>query len=314
MHWETLSQSEPSIQSRNFINRFASATTGIGKENYNSSLKVSIGHETVNITEIAGSNDRRCARQGANILSLCFMSFISVNLILIAVCTMNLLTKNDLPIAYITPYHIISNNPILTAPLQLNPSEQLSLIASSTSSNSIKLTPSSPLLSTFLIAASSEHYVRMNPIMSMIPVYYRSIRDLATAVSLLIVVFNCFCLLVFSIEIYLGCNYIKYRRGSDSSSTSRFIAICGFYASIPALILVMCLYILLSMSLIPAIISLTILGLGLILILITLISHLSRWQTRSVINTKIGVTPYKTDSQSADGELYAKTDELSTLV
>ncbi|CAF1249434.1 unnamed protein product [Didymodactylos carnosus] len=282
MNWQALSQSEPSIQSRNFINRFATATTAIGKENYNSSLKVSIGHETVNITEIAASNERRRARQGANILSLCFMSFVSASLILIAVCTMNLLSKNDLPVAYITPYHLISNSPILTAPIQINPSQNLSPIVSSTSSPSMTLAPSFP--SGFLIAAASGHYVGSNTITTMIPVYYQSIRDLATAVCLLIVVFNCFCLLVFSIEIYLGCNYIKYRRGSD------------------------------SMSLIPAIVSLTILGLGLVFILITLIAHLSKWQPRPIMSTKIGVSPYRTDPQFVDDELDTKADELSTLV
>ena len=42
-----------------------------------------------------------------------------------------------------------------------------------------------------------------------LPAYGRTIRDLATVVCLSIVVLNCFCLLVFSIEIYLGCNMVK---------------------------------------------------------------------------------------------------------
>ena len=49
----------------------------------------------------------------------------------------------------------------------------------------------------------------------MIPIYDRTIRDVATVVCLSIVVLNCFCLLVFSIEIYLGCNMIVTRPNSN---------------------------------------------------------------------------------------------------
>jgi hypothetical protein len=40
----------------------------------------------------------------------------------------------------------------------------------------------------------------------------RTLRDLAMMICLCIIVLNCFCLLVFSIEIYLGCNMIKLKR------------------------------------------------------------------------------------------------------
>jgi hypothetical protein len=188
MNWQTtLSQSDPSIQSRQnqFINRLA--TTAYNSSSY----KVSIGHETVNITEIArhhdppsdpippmNSNERRrviAAQKGANILSLCFMCFVSASLILIAISIMHLLLKTN----------SINNNDIIPLFLQ-----------------STNFTPG------FL-------YIFATPIPStdtisnlIIPIYDRTIRDLATVVCLLIVVLNCFCLLVFSIEIYLGCNMI----------------------------------------------------------------------------------------------------------
>jgi hypothetical protein len=191
MNWHmALSRSDPSIQSHTnqFINRLAATA-------YNSSsYKVSIGHETVNITEIARqhesssnpvvSNERRrvfAARKGANTLSLCFMCFVSTSLILIAISIIHLLFK--------TSY--VNNSDMIPYILQ-----------------SANFTPG------FI-------YIFATPISSadtisnlIVPIYDRTIRDLATLVCLLIVVLNCFCLLVFSIEIYLGCNMTKTKQNS----------------------------------------------------------------------------------------------------
>jgi hypothetical protein len=194
MNWQTaLSQSDPSIQSRQnqFINRLAATA-------YNtSSYKVSIGHETVNITEIARhrdsptdptspmvSTDRRrviTTRKNVNILSLCFMCFVSVSLILIAISTMHLLFK--------TTY--TNNNDMIPLFLQ-----------------SVNITPGY----LYMFAAP----VSLGDTVSnlIIPNYDRTIRDLATVVCLLIIVLNCFCLLVFSIEIYLGCNMMTSKLNS----------------------------------------------------------------------------------------------------
>jgi hypothetical protein len=196
MTWPTtLSQSDPSIQSRpdRCMNR--SATTAYNSSSY----KVSIGHETVNITEIARrhnpssdhpitimpSNERRrviAAQKGANILSLCFICFVSACLILIAISIMHLLLKTN----------YTDNNDMLPLFLQ-----------------STNFTP-------------GYIYIFATPISSpdtisnlLVPIYDRIIRDLATVVCLLIVVLNCFCLVVFSIEIYLGCNMITTKHNSS---------------------------------------------------------------------------------------------------
>ncbi|CAF2846872.1 unnamed protein product [Rotaria sp. Silwood2] len=307
MNWPTtLSQSEPSFQSRQsqLLNRLSSTA-------YNSSsYKVSIGHETVNITEIARHREslsdrtipmasvaerRRlsASRKGANILSLCFMCFVSASLILIAISTMHLMLKsnpinNSDMIPHITQSMNVTSNIIymIVAPIPVT----------DTISNLI------------------------------IPTYDRIIRELATVICLLIIVLNCFCVLIFSIEIYLGCNMTKDRPDTYrnctylfSSSTSRFIAICSFYASIPAFILVMCLFILLNMSLIPAITSLIVLGFGLIFILMTLLTYFSTWQNNKFdgklggINSSIYHTIDATHVCDDDIDI-AKTDELSTLV
>jgi hypothetical protein len=182
MNWQTsLSQSEPSIQSRQnqLLNRL---TTNA----YNSSsYRVSIGHETVNITEIARQreslSDPRTAmmaaekrrivtsRKGANILSLCFMCFVSASLILIAISTMHLILKTNTYIPHLIPANNISSGFLYM------------LSVSDTVSNLL------------------------------LPTYDRTIRELATVVCLLIIVLNCFCVLIFSIEIYLGCNMTKNR-------------------------------------------------------------------------------------------------------
>jgi len=195
MNWQTtLSQSDPSIQSRpnQYISRLA--TTAYNSSSY----KVSIGHETVNITEIARrrdlpsdpttgivSNERRrviSGRTNANILSLCFMCFVSASLILIGISIMHLLLKTN-----------YNNN-----------SDMLPFFFQSTN-----FTPG------FV-------YVFATPIPStdtisnlIIPIYDRTIRDLATVVCLLIIALNCFCLLVFSIEIYLGSNMIQRKQNSS---------------------------------------------------------------------------------------------------
>lgn len=189
MNWHgTLSRSDPSLQSRqnHYVNRLSA--NGCNASSY----KVSIGHETVNITEIA----RHCepsptttatmalserhrivaSQKGANILSLCFMCFVSACLILIAISTMHLLIKTN----------------------HVNNSDMIPLLL-----QSANITPG--FLYMFGTPTQSTD-TAANIIISM---YDRTIRDLANVVCLLIVVLNCFCLLVFSIEIYLGCNTIK---------------------------------------------------------------------------------------------------------
>ncbi|CAF0997600.1 unnamed protein product [Rotaria sordida] len=307
MNWHgTLSQSDPSIQSRQkqYINRLP--TNGYNSSSY----KVSIGHETVNITEIArhgeqssdpitimALNERHRAiavRKSTDILSLCFMCFISATLILIAISTMHLLLKTN----------YINNSDMIPLLLQ-----------------SANFTPG--FLYMFGTPNPSIDTVS-NLFMSM---YERTIRDLATVVCLLIVVLNCFCLLVFSIEIYLGSNMMNTKNNSYrclfSSSTTHFIAICCFYASIPALILVMCLFILLNMTLIPAIISLLVLGLGLIFILLALLTYFSAWQNNNFsttndklagINSSIYRTVGMTHLGGEEDIDLAKADEISTLV
>jgi hypothetical protein len=196
MNWHaSLSQSDPSIQEHQnqFINRLA--TTAYNSSSY----KVSIGHETVNITEIARrrepssepattamvSTERRrviAARKGANTLSLCFMCFVSTSLILIAISTMHLLLKTN----------SINNNDIIPLFIQSANVTQGLLYMFATG------VPITNTVSNLII-----------------PIYDRTMRDLATVVCLLIVVLNCFCLLVFSIEIYLGCNMMKTKNDSQ---------------------------------------------------------------------------------------------------
>ncbi|CAF4892160.1 unnamed protein product [Rotaria sp. Silwood1] len=306
MNWQAkLSQSDPSIQSRQnqYINRLS--TNGYNSPSY----KVSIGHETVNITEIARHNEPSTnpttmiplnekhrvivARKGADILSLCFMSFVSAILILIAISTMHLLFKtNNINTSDIIPFLLQSTN----------------------------------ITSNFLYMFGTSNLSKDNVSNLFNSIYDRTIRDLAIVVCLLIIVLNCFCLLIFSIEIYLDSNMINIKNTSCcclfSSSTSHFIAICSFYASIPALILVMCLFILLNMSLIPAIISLIILGLGLIFILLALLTYFSTWQNNhfSIKNEKlsnINSSLYRTIGMTQlnqDDIKLAKADEISTLV
>ncbi|UJR31555.1 hypothetical protein I4U23_019042 [Adineta vaga] len=318
MIWHSpLSQSDPSIQSH--PNQVTNRSIAISSTSppplsalHSPSYKVSIGHETVNITELARPhelppdstmgvplNDRRrllTTQRGANILSLCFMCFVSAALILIAISAMHLLFKTD----------------------PINPNNMMPFLLQSvniTSGFLYMFTPPNP---------STDKIPQL-----IVPVFDYTIRDLATTICLLIIVLNCFSLLVFSIEIYLGCNTVitKHRSYRNiriffSSSTSRFMAICGFYASIPALILVMCFFILLNMSLIPAIVSLVILGFGLIFILCTLLTYFSTIKTNNftAVNDKVDLmnsSSYQVTTSNHLNEYdidLAKTDELSTLV
>ena len=193
MNWPTsLSQSEPCFQldQNQFLNRL---TTNA----YNSSsYKVSIGHETVNITEIArrrnstsdpitpmiAADERRPTTQsskGANILSLCFMCFVSASFILIAISTMHLMSK--------TSY--------------INNKDMIARLAQSANITSNIL---------YMLVASISAADTVSSVI--IPTYDHTIHELATVICLLIIVLNCFCVLIFSIEIYLGCNMTKSRR------------------------------------------------------------------------------------------------------
>ena len=171
--WQnSLTQSEPSIQSR--TNRY-----------HSSSYKVSIGHETVNITEIAREQksstdapDKRRStipwKKNVNILSLCFMCFVSASLILIGIATMHLMIKTD---------HSKTANELLPQVLRTT---------KNSSSNFFYLFPTSESVSNLLL-----------------PTHDHAIRELSTVICLLIIVLNCFCVLIFSIEIYLGSNMSK---------------------------------------------------------------------------------------------------------
>lgn len=196
MNWQTtLSQSEPSIQSRQnqLLNRLATTAYNTSSSSY----KVSIGHERVNITEIARpresssnrttpmvtSESRRMipSRNGANILSLCFMCFVSACLILIAISTMHLLLKtNSINNGDMLPQLVHSTN-ITLGSLYMLP---IPMPVTDTVSNLI------------------------------IPTYDRTLREFATVICLSIILLNCFCVLIFSIEIYLGCNIITNKHDS----------------------------------------------------------------------------------------------------
>ena len=84
----------------------------------------------------------------------------------------------------------------------------------------------------------------------------------------------------------------------------------------------MCLFILLNLSLLPAVISLVVLGCSLVFILLTLITYFFTWKTHqsSFSNGKLDVVNssiYRTvdGAHFCDDDLdLAKLDELSTLV
>ena len=188
MNWQTvLSQSEPSIRSRPTLSLHRLSTTAC-----NSSYRVSIGQETVNITEIARHFEpikpsahvehRRAAatRQGANILSLCFICFVCTTFILISISTIQLLLKTNHLSGNGIPPFLVPSSGNLTANLL------------------------------YLHAPGRETVSNQ-----MVPLYDRTIRETATVVCILIIVLNCFCLLTFSIEIYLACNLIRIHRVSQ---------------------------------------------------------------------------------------------------
>ena len=198
MPWhELLSRSEPSIQSNTAPLYNRSTTTATTAYNSSSSYKVSIGHETVNITEIlpqrqsTGAAEPICSptmnstgertrtltvRKSVHLISLCFMCFVAAALILIALSMMHLFEKNT---------------------AQFN-AEQNDLIAF--------LLRSNPNLSQhFLHSVGTPRPT----VADLWPHTDRLIYDLANVICLCIILLNCFCLLVFSMEIYLGCNMIK---------------------------------------------------------------------------------------------------------
>lgn len=86
----------------------------------------------------------------------------------------------------------------------------------------------------------------------------------------------------------------------------------------------MCLFILLNMSIIPAIISLIVLGIGLVFILMTLLTYFSTWKNQNLpitnekliggINSAVYQTVGTTTLFNDDEIDLVKVDELSTLV
>lgn len=180
---ENLSQSETSIQSRQNP-LLTNLSTPICQS---SSYKVSIGHETVNITEIIPQRPTTLVthgkhrlippnRSGANVISLCFMCFVSSSLILVAISMMHLFVKE--------------NRHVNTNPLPF-------YVSSSNENQTV-----------------DQFYMFSAPIMSQMSLLNNQhfFQDLAILICLIIIVLNAFSLLVFSIEIYLGCNSTNLRK------------------------------------------------------------------------------------------------------
>lgn len=210
MHWhEVLSRSEPSIQSNTapLYNRSTTTTTtaaAAATYNSSSSYKVSIGHETVNITEILpqrqstlpsdpigsptmiSNSERRqtlTIRKSIHLISLCFMCFVAAALILISLSMMHLFVKNS------------SNSNI----------EQNDLTSFLLRTNNNLTNNYNNLLYSVVTARP----IAMDLSSHLVPNIDRLIYELANIICLCIILLNCFCLLVFSMEIYLGCNMIK---------------------------------------------------------------------------------------------------------
>lgn len=185
------------------------STTTATAYNTSSSYKVSIGHETVNITEILphppsaspsdpissntmiSNGERRqplTVRKSVHLISLCFMCFVAAALILIALSIMHLFPRNS---SDSNPHFLAEQNDLLSFLLRMNNISHIHPLRSATARP----------IATELSA-------------QFFPNTDRFIYDLAHVICLCIILLNCFCLLVFSMEIYLGCNTMKTNKSS----------------------------------------------------------------------------------------------------
>lgn len=148
---------------------------------------------------------------------------------------------------------------------------------------------------------------------------YADVIEVATAFSTFCLVLNVNCILVCSMQCFVTAKILKVENGEERSikyltecSSSRFIAVVGFFASLPLFLLSIMLYIVLRYKTTPAVTSIIIISIGFIFCILSVMQNTYQWRAE-LVAAEEGRPVYDSKSNKTSAKL-GHENKLSTLV
>lgn len=148
---------------------------------------------------------------------------------------------------------------------------------------------------------------------------YADVIEVATAFSTFCLVLNVNCILVCSMQCFVTAKILKVENGEERSikyltecSSSRFIAVVGFFASLPLFLLSIMLYIVLRYKTTPAVTSIIIISIGFIFCILSVMQNTYQWRAE-LVAAEEGRPVYDSKSNKTAAKL-GHENKLSTLV
>ncbi|XP_064620711.1 uncharacterized protein LOC135483652 [Lineus longissimus] len=156
---------------------------------------------------------------------------------------------------------------------------------------------------------------------------YESFHEVAIALASVVLMINLSCVLVCVMQCYFAAKLVKVPQGEERAfkylkecASTRFLAITGFFLSIPVYISAVILHSLMELKITPAIISSAIMAIGLLFCSVAVVQALFYWfKNKRKANENVPVFESKEKEKSgkstpANGASVISQSELSTLV
>ncbi|XP_053406327.1 uncharacterized protein LOC123565893 [Mercenaria mercenaria] len=149
---------------------------------------------------------------------------------------------------------------------------------------------------------------------------YVPVTEVATALSMFVVVCDITCLLVCSLQCLIVVKILKLNLGDERAlkylkecSSSRDITVSGFFVSIPVFLISLILYVILKFTTAAAITAMVILIMGSVFCVLSLIQNSYHWRLERSRAVK-GLPVFDCVTFRTDGKEAGSGKELSTLV
>ncbi|XP_071115788.1 transmembrane protein 221-like [Haliotis cracherodii] len=151
---------------------------------------------------------------------------------------------------------------------------------------------------------------------------YESVLEVTVAMSMFVIMMDICCLMVCSMQCFFASKILKTPEGEERAlkylrecSSSRFIAVIGFFLSIPSFLLALMLFAIMKLKTTPALTSSVILGAGILFCILSVMQNSYHWRAEKS-RADEGLPVYETSphSHKTAGEVNVPRNELSTLV
>lgn len=147
---------------------------------------------------------------------------------------------------------------------------------------------------------------------------YDDLLEVTTALTTLVLMLNACCLMVCAMQCFFASKILNVNQGDQRAfkylrecSSSRFIAVTGFFVSIPTFLVVIVMYVLMKFKSSPALVSTVVLGLGILFCVLSVMQNTYHWRLEK--SRADGGLPVFERSKN-NVEISNPRNELSTLV